>query len=132
MEWYALIKAGFQQARGMAIVPANFADRVMWMSLKAAGPKSSTIRRPEATRLSSPSRFRPKAPILAWSIDFLIVQSASGQRSRAPTEVDMFTRDVRQLNLPRFWGCRVNTILSRVASGTRRGAGNLVAQRKWV
>ena len=53
MEGYAIVRAGFQHARGMAFVLGNFEDGAGWMCRTATWPRSSLIRQ-RGVRIFSP------------------------------------------------------------------------------
>ena len=50
-------------------------------------------RRPVTAASRRPPRIRPRAPDVAWSMDFVSDQTVSGKRFRALTVVDLFTRE---------------------------------------
>jgi putative transposase len=68
-----------------------------------------------------PTQIRPQVPNVAWSMDFVFDQTASGQRFRALTIVDVFTRECLAIEPGKsLGGSVVVTVLSRIAAG--RGA----------
>ncbi len=69
-----------------------------------------------ARRRRRPPRTRPQAPNVAWSMDFVSDQTASGKRFRALTVVDLFTRECLAVEPGQsLGGAEVVDILSRIA-----------------
>ena len=72
-----------------------------------------------ATR--QPPRAKPKAPNVAWSMDFVSDQTVDGQRFRALTVVDVFTRECLAIEPGKsLRGTDVVNVLSRITK--KRGA----------
>ena len=66
-------------------------------------------------------RTKPRAPNVAWSMDFINDQTASGQRFRALTVVDVFTRECLAIEPGQsLVGTDVVNVLTRIV--TERGA----------
>ncbi len=67
-----------------------------------------------------PPRAKPRAPNVAWSIDFVSDQTAKGQRFRALTVVDVFTRECLAIEPSKsLRSADVVQVLSRIV--TERG-----------
>ena len=78
-------------------------------------------RRPVTAASRQPPRTRPQAPKVAWRMDFVSDQTASGKRFRALTVVDLFTRQCLAVEPGQsLGGAEVVNILSQIA--TQRGA----------
>lgn len=78
-------------------------------------------RRPVTAASRRPPRTRPQAPNVAWSMDFVSDQTASGKRFRTQTVVDLFTRECLAVEPGQsLGGAEVVDVLSRIA--LRRGA----------
>ena len=78
-------------------------------------------RRPVTAASRRPPRTRPQATNVAWGMDFVSDQTANGQRFRALTVVDVFTRECLAMEPgSRLGGADVVNILSRIAA--ERGA----------
>ena len=65
-----------------------------------------------------PPRAKPSAPNLAWSMDFVSDQTVNGQRFRALTVLDVFTRECLAIEPGKsLRSADVVQILSRIATG---------------
>lgn len=62
-------------------------------------------RRPVTAASRRPPRTRPQAPNVAWSMDFVSDQTASGKRFRALTVVDILSRIAMQRGAPKRIHC---------------------------
>jgi len=68
-----------------------------------------------------PPQVKPQAPNVAWSMDFVSDQTATGQRFRALTILDVFTRECLAIEPGQsLGGVDVVAVLSRIAA--KRGA----------
>ena len=72
-------------------------------------------RRHVSAAVRQPPRTKPRAPNVAWSMDFVSDQTANGERFRALTVVDMFTRECLAIEPgKKLGGADVVTVLSRI------------------
>ena len=78
-------------------------------------------RRHVSAATGQPPRTKPRAPNVAWTMDFVSDQTVQGTRFRALTVVDVFTRECLAIEPGKsLRGADVVNVLSRIA--TERGA----------
>lgn len=79
--------------------------------------RSKRPRRHVTAATRQPPRAKPQAPNVAWSMDFVSDQTASGQRFRALTVVDVFSRECLAIEPgQKLGGADVVNVLSRIAA----------------
>ena len=79
--------------------------------------RSKRPRRHVSAASRQPPRSKPQAPNVAWSMDFVSDQMANGQRFRALTVVDVFTRECLAIEPgQRLGGADVVNVLRRIAA----------------
>jgi putative transposase len=79
--------------------------------------RSKRPRRHVTAATRRPPRAKPQAPNVAWSMDFVSDQTASGQRFRALTVVDVFSRECLAIEPgQKLGGADVVNVLSRIAA----------------
>ena len=90
------------------------------LQLRARRPRRHVT---AATR--QPTRSKPRSPNVAWSMDFVSDQTVTGERFRALTVVDVFTRECLAIKPGKKLGAAdVVSVLSGIAS--KRGAPSRV------
>jgi putative transposase len=79
--------------------------------------RSKRPRRHVTAATRQPPRAKPQAPNVAWSMDFVSDQTVSGQRFRALTVVDVFSRECLAIEPgQKPGGADVVNVLSRIAA----------------